>query len=70
VRGWYEITSKLDPRFNKIGKDFICPYRGAMNFDRMAWVEKCCKKYGVDAPADLRYFVFWDGEQGEDGAEK
>lgn len=63
MRGWFEIRSESDPRFNKTGQDFVCPHRGALNFDRFAWVELVCKRYGTTPPRDLKYMIFWEGEE-------
>lgn len=63
MRGWYEIRCESDSRFNKRGEDFICPYRGALNFDQYEWVKKICKKIGtVEPPSDIKFFVFWEDE--------
>lgn len=64
MRGWYELRSDSDPRFNKLGKDFVCPYRGSLNFDRFKHIAKICMKYGLtEPPPDIKFFIFWEGEE-------
>lgn len=63
MRGWFEIRCGSDKRFNKRGEDFICPHRGTLNFDQYAWVRKKCMELGmVEPPSDIKFFVFWEGE--------
>lgn len=59
MRGSYQVVSLMDPRWNKIGKDFICPHRGALNFDMKKYVEKTSERLQCLPPADLRYFIYW-----------
>lgn len=60
MRGWYRVISASDPRWNKIGRDFICPQRGPLNFVMIDYVEKTSERLGVLPPADLKLYVDWD----------
>lgn len=63
MRGIYQVVSQADPRWNKTGRDFICIYRGALNFCIHKYIERMKKKFSAEhAPWDLRYFVFWEGD--------
>lgn len=63
MRGWYEITSQEDRRFVKSGKDFICPFRGPLNFNFTEWVWKQAERLKCEIPRDVRLKVFWHGEE-------
>ncbi len=60
MRGSYEVVSAKDPRWNKHGRDFICPERGALNFSMVDWVAMKQWMLGIEPPDDLQYFVFWE----------
>lgn len=60
MRGWYRVVSASDPRWNKVGRDFICPNRGPLNFDMQQYVEDRTFELGADPPADLKLYVDWE----------
>lgn len=64
MRGHYQVTSQSDPRWNKLGRDFICPYRGALNFNLQNHIDRTRARLQKDPPADLTYYVYWDGMHG------
>lgn len=60
MRGSYEVVSLRDPRWNKCGRDFICPNRGALNFSMVDWVQHKEWELGCKPPEDLQYLIFWE----------
>lgn len=47
----------------KSGKDFICPFRGPLNFNFTEWVWKQAERLKCEIPRDVRLKVFWHGEE-------
>lgn len=63
MRGWFEISSKKDPRFCHSAQDFVCPHRGPLNKRPYEWIWKQADRLGVPVPDDIRLVVFWAGEE-------
>ena len=63
MRGFYRVISVSDPRWNKVGKDFICPNRGPLNFDMHMYVDEKSYELGADPPPDLKLYSDWKKDE-------